>query len=85
MAEDTPTLLAQARLRNKKPGPTCGVATVIQEHPLGPQVSEVIDACRTHEIQYTTAVNVFNEAGIQLRSDSISRHVRGQCACRVAA
>lgn len=86
MAEDTPTLLDQARLRNKKPGPICAVKSAIENDATPDhQVAELIAACRRREIQFTTAAIVLGEAGIELKNDSISRHVRGVCGCRVAA
>jgi N-acetylglutamate synthase/N-acetylornithine aminotransferase len=84
VTEDTPTLLEQARLRNKKPGPVCGVANAMTGDR-GREVTELIEACKRREVQFTTATIVLGEAGIELKNDSISRHCRGVCGCRVAA
>lgn len=82
MAEDArPSLLEQAKLRNGRPGPTCGVAVVIKEHELSDEVADLMAACARKEVQYRTASKVLQDAGIHLRSDAISRHSNRQCAC----
>jgi hypothetical protein len=76
-----PSLLEQAKLRNGRPGPTCGVANILADHPLSAEVADLIDACVRKEVQFRTAAKVLGDAGIQLRPDAISRHSNRLCAC----
>jgi hypothetical protein len=87
VAEDTPSLLDEALRLSRKPGPVCGVAIAIAEHPRGKEVAVLVGACERREVQFTAASVALGNAGIHLKKDALSRHSRRQCGCepRVAA
>jgi hypothetical protein len=76
-----PSLLEQAQLRNRRPGPICTVQVAIKEHELGIEVADLVAACGRKEIQYRSAAKVLQDAGIAVRADAISRHANRLCAC----
>jgi hypothetical protein len=82
VAEDTTlSLLELAQSKSKTRGPECTVTVRMRDHPEhATQIQELIDATPT-PIQYSTAADTFQEVGIDLKPDTISRHRRGKCAC----
>jgi hypothetical protein len=81
VAEDAkPSLLDIARSKSGRPGPRCKLATLTTEHPKAAEIRELLAAVPS-EIQYSTAHEVFKDAGIELSADSISRHCRKRCSC----
>ena len=81
MAEDTPSLLDEAKRLSRKPGPTCGVAIAVAEHPRGKEIAEVVAACERRDVQFTAASTALGNAGIHLKSDALSRHAHRRCGC----
>jgi hypothetical protein len=80
MAENV-SLLEKALARSGDNKAVCGVVLGKES---APKLSEEIDAliAAWPRVQFSVTESTLAEAGIKIRSDTLSRHYRGKCSCR---
>ena len=86
-AEDSPSvsLLELAKSRRKQRGSRCTIARLLQTSPKSDEIADLIANSgdgRGEEISYATSAEIISEGtGVKVEGQTISRHLRGRCAC----